>query len=69
MHSQMCISSGNFQKKCIFREDILQASKLGRGRELTKDRPYIHIYIGLCEFCHMVFKQAASALETAKVAR
>ena len=36
MHSQMCISVGNFWKKCIFWEDFLQASKPGRGRELTK---------------------------------
>ena len=35
----MCISSGNFWKKHIFQKDFLQASKPGRGRELTKERP------------------------------
>ena len=41
MQSQTCIFGGNFQKKHIFWKDFLQASKLGRGRELTKERPYI----------------------------
>ena len=47
----MCISSGIFQKKHIFQKDFLQAGKPGRGRELTKDRPYIHMYERLCKFC------------------
>ena len=48
----MCISGSNFWKKCIFWKDFFQASKPGRGRELTKNRPYISIYIRLCKFCH-----------------
>ena len=52
MHSQMCITGGNFRKNHIFWKDLLQPSKPGRGRELTKDRPFIHMYIGLCKFCH-----------------
>ena len=50
--SQVCISGGNFQKKHIFWKDFLQASKPRRGRELIKDRPYVHMYIRLCKFCH-----------------
>ena len=41
----------NFWKKRIFQKDFLQASKPRRGRELTKDRQYIHMYVRLCKFC------------------
>ena len=40
---QMCISGGNFQKKCIFQKDFLQASKPRRGRELAKNRSSVRL--------------------------
>ena len=44
-HTALCYGA-----YCTF----LQASKPGRGRELTKDRPYICMYVWLCKFCQLL---------------
>ena len=51
MQSQICITGGNFWKNCSLWKVLLQPSKPRRGRELTKDRPYVCMYVGLCKFC------------------